>query len=404
MAAKRTAKAADSRAEITKRAGDNFEASLANLSEPDRQAVEAMAQATIAGGIHAADTPMALVYGAASMAHALGLRADLGHVMVYSTRQRAKGGGDGWDTQHRFYITESGWQAWAAQFDQYSGAEWRPLGPDERQALLIRQPLALEVKIHRSDWAVPAVAIGYADPGNTDNFVEKNDPLAMALARAFRRAMARAFPINARRVAEAERQAARGAGLEALGAEALAEAAALPQPTSPPTDEWRNFWVSVSHHKQWHHRSRADVHAHVAGRLGITLPTTAPDADGVVESTFVGSSITPEAAWTALVADRILEYHDPASAQTPEERLFGSGGSNAAPPTEKPQDDEPVASGDDLGDIKHALSEAIEAATQVPVLEKIRVQLVVAHEAGEIDVAYRDDLNSLIDDRVASLG
>lgn len=226
----------------------------------------------------------------------------------------------------------------------------------------------------------------------------------MALARAFRRAMARAFPINARRVAEAERQAARGAGLETLGAEALAEAAALPQPATMPTDDWRSFWVSVSRHSDWKLKSRSAVHDYVAAILDVRLPTTQPDVHGAVEATFVGAGITPEEAWTALVSDQSLAYSDPASAQTPEERVFVPGTTDMPPSTETPQDGEPVASGDDLGDMKHALSRAIEAASQIPALERIRVQLVVAHEAGEIDIGYRDDLNSLIDDRVASLG
>ena len=367
---------AEARNQIVEAAGHNWEAPRATLTQEDRASVEAMAQATIAGGVHGADTPLALIYGAASMAKSLGLRADLGHVMVFSTRKKA---GQGWATENRFYITEAGWQAWMSQFKEYEGSEWRVLSSQERESLLIKQPLALEVKIHRSDWRVPAVGIGYADPSARDQAVEQRDPLAMAMARAYRRAISRAFPIEAGSAARLQAQANAGMTLDDAGNAVRATAQALPGNAAD--DDWRVFWLQVGEHPTWRNVARAAVHAHVADVLHVTLPLK---ADG--EPTFKGSTVTPQRAWWALGrplptdADRRLVALDQ---MPPEERLF-----EAAPSTPT------------LQSIAKAIGEIDHNSENLDALEKLRMVAVHAHESGDHTDSEFADLQALIGEKL----
>jgi len=378
--------------DIVKRAGDNWEAQLAAYDENDQTAIKAMAQATIAAGVYARETPQALIYAAASLAHSLGLKAELGHVMIYTTRGQQGGSA-------RPYVTEEGYEAWASQFDQYDGAEWCVLNQDEKDDLLISQPLAIKVTGYRKDWRVPAVAIGYADPTVRDQAVEKRDPFAMAMARGHRRMLRRLFPMSAGRVAELEAKAMRGLGftMDQVHSAALEDAGNAPASTA--TDEWRSFWIEVSRDPNWHDQSRQDIHDVIAKRLSVDLPTTDPDTDGVVETTFKGSGITPKDAWAALHRDRqpdaALTHFDPESARTPEERVFGNKPTADA---EKPQDE--ASSPTDAADETTfaAWQTQIESAT-LKRLASIRVKIVVDHENGKLDDDERDALESLIDEK-----
>ena len=378
--------------DIVRKAGDNWEAQLASRTPADREAIQGMAQATIAAGVNAADTPLALIYAAASLAHTLGLRAELGHVLIY-------GRGTGGQSQRRPYITEAGVQAWASQFDSYQGAEWRVLDDEERRLMLIKQPLAVEVLGWRSDWKVPARAIAYADPNASGQAVENNDPLAMALARGHRRMLLRLYPQSAALIADLERRAVAGLG------ESRPSVDAVPAPNEA-TDEWRAFWVKVQGDADWHDQSRQDIRDVISGRLRVELPRTPADADGIYGTTFVDSGITPHSAWAALHADSSLTAADPDAARMPEERLFGGhSASEVEVADEPPTNGSATEAGETAprGPGAHFIGwqSRIESAT-LKRLQNMRVKIVVDHEAGRLDDEERAALESLIDERVAT--
>ena len=261
---------------------DATAALLATISDEDRVAIEAAMKTMIVAGREEEKTPNVIVAGAALLARSLGLRLDLGHVMVWKGR-KSEGGGNQrrWVDTYDYFVTADGWAAWGASQvgldgqPLYAGMTFETLDRKAKRDLLIErregeQKLARRCLVYRGDWREPAEGIGIADPEHphgerrsTDrktgeattfggNPVERSDPRAMADARAARQAFKRAFPISEQTIERAHRAAARAleAGervdLRAVGTAASSAVAELPEPERQPTDDWKRFWVACS--------------------------------------------------------------------------------------------------------------------------------------------------------------
>ena len=261
---------------------DATAALLATISAEDRVAIEAAMKTMIVAGREEEKTPNVIVAGAALLARSLGLRLDLGHVMVWKGR-KSEGGGNQrrWVDTYDYFVTADGWAAWGASQvgsdgqPLYAGMTFETLDRKAKRDLLIErregeQKLARRCLVYRRAWREPAEGIGIADPEHphgerrsTDrktgeattfggNPVERSDPRAMADARAARQAFKRAFPISDQTIERAHRAASRAleAGeridLRAVGTAASSAVAELPEPERQPTDDWKRFWVACS--------------------------------------------------------------------------------------------------------------------------------------------------------------
>ncbi len=91
----------------------------------------------------------------------------------------------------KIYITVDGALRDAKRIPQFQGIQVSPMTQQEREARGIKQPIAYKAELYRSDWKVPAVGIGIADPNDPirNNPVERKQPHALAEARAIRRAV-----------------------------------------------------------------------------------------------------------------------------------------------------------------------------------------------------------------------
>ncbi len=78
----------------------------------------------------------------------------------------------------------------------FAGLEDRPMTSEEKAAYGYTAPVCWLAKVYRSDWQVPAVGTGTADPNKPyrHNLVEPQFPQRMARVRAIRQALKLAFP------------------------------------------------------------------------------------------------------------------------------------------------------------------------------------------------------------------
>jgi len=108
------------------------------------------------------------------------------------------------------YIMVTGLIRIAHRQKQFAGLEDRPMSQEERTQYGYKAPFCWMVKVYRSDWQVPAVGTGTADPGSPfrNNPIEKVRPEWMARSRALRQALKLAFPhsLPFEEVASAEEQ------------------------------------------------------------------------------------------------------------------------------------------------------------------------------------------------------
>ena len=337
-----------------------------NLAKDDRAALAEMVQSTVAAGVFAADVPAVLVQSAVGLAQIMGLQPALGHVMVFTTRKRARDGQGrdiGWEAQHRLYVTADGWAAWAGQFPTYAGWDWEVLSTQRKADLLIEEKaLAIEVSVSRSDWRRPSRAIGVADPDkphgsrlNTNtheweggNDVERRDPYAMAMARGMRHAVGRAFAINQASIAQAQQGllAIAQAGeveLQTAGDQLRLAVETQTEPAHLPEDTWRSFWGRVRDHAEGlglarltdgrYEMDRELVYDRIEAQAGVSLNREDPDT-GQERRSMLAFDGTPSAAWTLLTSSK----PDPQSARSPEDVLFGDAAVDAEAEVERPVD------------------------------------------------------------------
>ena len=96
------------------RDAEAVEAQLATLSPEDRTAIESMVKSIVVAGPDQQATPSAVLQGAAILCQSMGLRFELGHVLVWKGRKQVDGQ---WTETYSYFVSSEGWAAWGAQFE-----------------------------------------------------------------------------------------------------------------------------------------------------------------------------------------------------------------------------------------------------------------------------------------------
>ncbi len=285
---------------------ENIDQALALLPGEDhnRAQVEAMVLACEAGDIFPNGAPPNIKVATCAYAMIWGLDAAMKEVIPFATKSK---GVEKWG----IYVTSDGQNTWAHKFDDYRGTTHRLLSDKERKALLIAQPLAFEVTTIREGF-LPFTAYGTATNvaevsewndrrktiivEGTTNPVEVANPTAMALARGYRRALRRAYPVNMQTADRMfSRMAAEGLSMEVASAEVIdAEAKAVPP--IPVDNRWQGFWVTVK--DRWDIGGDG-VYDIIEERTGQSL-TSGADDDGVVIRSMTEWAGTPEGALSVI--------------------------------------------------------------------------------------------------------
>ena len=315
---------------ITTKANEAIWARRDALPLAERQQIDtAVAQMVVAEQL-SATIPKAVVWGAAFLARDLGLRFELGHVIVYPSRSKGR-------EIFNYYLTVDGWITWAGRFRDrngdplYAGLELETIGSEEKAALAIPDHLlARRARVYRHDFKVPAEGIGFADPNISPKVhpVEAKFPLMMAESRAIRRAMRRAFPLSDN-PAHAQHIEASLPVIEERPSDVVDVTA-----TALPTDDWQQFWIQAQELGFEKAKVYEIIEEHSGQSLGVA------DAQGVISRSMRAFGGTPGDALA------ILDQHAASTTWTREVADPGGIGSGIAP-TDGGQD--PVA-GELFGD------------------------------------------------------
>ena len=214
-------------------------------AESNKDAVKAMVLACDAGDIFPTGCPPAMKVAVCAYAIVLKLDAALKEVIAFKSSEKVQ---SQWVDKWSVYVTADGYVSLAGQFSDFRGVDPPViLTEEERKVRLIKEPLALTVRSHREGWAI-SEGLGKAGDPDTRNYVEKQTPYDMAVARATRKAVKRQYPANTSAIAAQIHRLETNEQLTFEEARGALNAAieGTPAPKRLPDDLWGDFWSTAT--------------------------------------------------------------------------------------------------------------------------------------------------------------